>query len=143
MKNVDEFYEKSKKFNKPSGLLRGFFNMKLNQELNEMVAIELGSGVGNDAKFLIDNGFKVTCIDKEEKSKEAIINKIGNSNNLKFVLQDFENIKLHKANLIYSCFSLHFCKPDKFDNLMNEIIKNIETNGFFVRKFSWVRRRME
>ena len=143
MKNINKFYEKSKKFNKPSNLLRTFFNMNLDKNLNEKVAIDLGAGVGNDAKFLIDNGFKVICIDKEEKSKEAIINKIGNNTNLNFKLQDFENIRLNKANLIYSCFSLHFCKPDKFDGLMNEITKSIISNGFFVRKFSWYRRWME
>lgn len=137
MKNINQFYEKSKKFNKPSGLLRGFFNMKLDKKLTEKIAIELGSGVGNDAKFLIDNGFSITCIDKEEKSKENIISKIGMNDNLKFLLQDFENLKLHKANLIYSCFSLHFCNPNKFDTLMNEITKNITPSGFFVRKFSW------
>lgn len=137
MKNINQFYEKSKKFNKPSGLLHGFFNMQLDKELTEKIAIELGSGVGNDAKFLIDNGFSVTCIDKEEKSKEAIMNKIGMNDNFKFVLQDFENIKLQKASLIYSCFSLHFCNPNKFDVLMNEITKNIILNGFFVREFSW------
>lgn len=132
MKNINQFYEKSKKFNKPSGLLCRFFNMKLDKELTEKIAIELGSGVGNDAKFLIDNGFSITCIDKDAKSKEAIISK-----NLKFLLQDFENIKLHKASLIYSCFSLHFCNPNKFDVLMNEITKNIIPGRFFVRKFSW------
>ncbi len=136
MKNINQFYEKSKKFNKPSGLLRGFFNMQLDKELTEKIAIELGSGVGNDAKFLIDNGFTVTCIDKEEKSKEATMNKIGMNDNFKFVLQDFEDVKLHKASLIYSCFSLHFCNPNKFDVLMNEITKNIIPGGFFVRKFS-------
>ena len=139
MKDVNKFYKKSNQFNKPSGILRGFFNMKLDQKLDGMVAIELGSGVENDAKFLIDKGFKVTCIDKEKKSEEYIKEKIGNNNNFKFELQNFENIKLFNADLIYSCFSLHFCHPDKFDNLMNEIIKNINTNGFFVRKLSWNR----
>lgn len=88
---------------------------------------------GNDAKFLIENGFKVTCVDKEEKSKKNIINKIGNNPNLNFIINEFEKVKLHKANLIFSCFSLFFCNPEKFDNLINEITKNILPNGYFVR----------
>lgn len=135
MKDVDKFYQKSKLFNKPSGLLKGFFNMGLDKELKEKKAIELGAGIGNDAEFLINKGFDVTCIDKEVKSKEAITNRINNTEKLHFVLNSFENIKLHKVNLIYSCFSLHFCNPNNFNDLMNEITKNIEKGGYFVGNF--------
>ena len=69
MKNVDEFYESIKKINKPAPLLRGFFDMNLDKDLKEKIAIDLGAGTGNDTKFLIEKGFKVTCIDKEEKLK--------------------------------------------------------------------------
>lgn len=140
MKNIDEFYNISKIIKNPSNLLRGFFNMNLDKDLNKRVAIDIGAGVGNDAKFLIDKGFKVTCIDKEEKSKEAIFSKIEDKNNINFILEDFENVKLHKADLIYSCLSLHFCNPNKIDNLMEKITTNIISGGFFVRKFSWKRR---
>lgn len=135
MKNVDKFYEKSIIFNRISGLLKMFFDMKLEENLQEKIAIDLGAGVGNDAKFLIDKGFKVTCVDKEEKSKEIIMNRIENKENLKFIISNFEDIKLHKAGLVYSCFSLHFCKPDKFDKLMEEITKNIILGGYFVGNF--------
>lgn len=135
MKNVDKFYEKSIIFNRISGLLKMFFDMKLEENLQEKIAIDLGAGVGNDAKFLIDKGFKVICVDKEEKSKEIIMNRIENKENLKFIISNFEDIKLHKAGLVYSCFSLHFCKPDKFDKLMEEITKNIILGGYFVGNF--------
>ncbi len=137
MKNVNEFYNNSKKFDKPSGLLRGFFNMNLNKDLEKKIAIDLGAGVGNDTNFLINNGFKVTCIDKEKDSEELILNKIENKDRINIVVDDFENVKLHKADLIYSCFSLCFCNPNNIDNLMNEIIENIIPGGYFVRKFSW------
>lgn len=133
MKNISENYKKSKQYNKPSGLLKGFFNMQLHKTLKKRVAIDLGAGVGNDTKFLIDEGFEVTCIDIEEKSKEEILNKIENKSKLKIIIDNFENINLHKADLIYSCFSLCFCTPNKIDNLINEIIGNIEPEGFFVR----------
>ena len=63
------------------------------------------------------------------------MSQITQNENLKFELQEFENLKLNKADLIYSCFSLHFCNPDKFNNMMNEIINNIKSNGFFVGNF--------
>ena len=134
MKNSEEYYNKTKG-NNPSGLLRTFFYMNFDKELKGKTAIDLGAGAGNDAKFLLEKGFKVTCIDKEEKSKDIIMSQITQNENLKFELQEFENIKLHKADLIYSCFSLHFCNPEKFNDMMNEIINNINTNGFFVGNF--------
>ena len=134
MKKSEEYYNKTKG-NNPSGLLRTFFYMNFDKELKGKTAIDLGAGAGNDAKFLLEKGFKVTCIDKEEKSKEIIMSQITQNENLKFELQEFEKIKLHKADLIYSCFSLHFCNPEKFDNLMDEIMENVNLNGFFVGNF--------
>ena len=134
MKNSEEYYNKTKG-NKPSGLLKTFFFMNFDKELKGKTAIDLGAGAGNDAKYLLEKGFKVTCIDKEEKSKEIIMSQITQNENLKFVLQEFENLKLDKVDLIYSCFSLHFCNPEKFDSLMYEITENIKSNGFFVGNF--------
>ena len=134
MKNSEEYYNETKG-NKPSGLLKTFFFMNFDKELKEKTATDLGAGAGNDAKYLIEKGFKVTCIDKEEKSKEIIMSQITQNENLKFELQEFENLKLDKADLIYSCFSLHFCNPEKFDCLMDEITENVKSDGFFVGNF--------
>ena len=143
MKNVDEFYKNTKKISKPAPLLRGFFDMNLDKNLKEKIAIDLGAGAGNDTKFLIEKGFKVTCVDKEEKSREIITEKIADKTNLEFIIGNFENIKLHKADLIYSCFSLHLCKPDKIDDIMSTIITNIVKGGYFVREFFRKRRQLE
>lgn len=134
MKNSEEYYNETKG-NKPSGLLKTFFFMNFDKELKGKTAIELGTGAGNDAKYLLEKGFKVTCIDKEEKSKEITMSQITQNENLKFELQEFENLKLDKADLIYSCFSLHFCNPEKFDCLMDEITENVKSDGFFVGNF--------
>ena len=134
MKNSEEYYNKTKG-NNPSGLIRTFFFMNFDKELKGKTAIDLGAGAGNDAKYLLEKGFKVTCIDKEEKSKEITMSQITQNENLKFELQEFENLKLDKADLIYSCFSLHFCNPERFDSLIDEITKNIKSDGFFVGNF--------
>ena len=75
LKNSEEYYNKTKG-NNPSGLIRTFFFMNFDKELNGKTAIDLGAGAGNDAKFLLEKGFKVTCIDKEERSKEITISQI-------------------------------------------------------------------
>lgn len=132
MKNSEEFYNKTKG-GSPSGLLKLFFSMNYSKDINGNIAIDLGTGAGNDARYLVEKGFKVICIDKEEKSKEIIMSQ--NNENLNFELQEFENLKLNKADLINSCFSLHFCNPDKFEKMMTEITSSINKKGFFVGNF--------
>lgn len=132
MKNSEQFYNKTKG-GSPSGLLRLFFSMNYSKDINGNIAIDLGTGAGNDARYLVEKGFKVTCIDKEEKSKGIIMNQ--NNKSLKFELQEFENLKLNKADLINACFSLHFCNPNRFEKMMIEITSSINKKGFFVGNF--------
>ena len=132
MKNSEQFYNKTKE-GSPSGLLRLFFSMNYSKDINGNIAIDLGAGAGNDARYLVEKGFKVTCIDKEEKAKGIIMSQ--NNESLKFELQEFENLKLNKANLINACFSLFFCNPDRFEKMMIEITSSIKEKGFFVGNF--------
>lgn len=41
----ETFYQKLKKFNKPSNLIKGFFNQELYKKINGKKAIDLGAGV--------------------------------------------------------------------------------------------------
>lgn len=133
MDNKGNFYKKSQIFNKPSSLLRGFFNMKLNEKLKGKKAIDFGCGVGNDTKFLIENGFFVTCIDKSSKSKELVYEKLQGSNKYEFINEEFKEVKLPKVDLFYSCLSLQFINPGDLDNVMKKINDSIKEDGFFVR----------
>ena len=120
-------------FNKPAPLLQGFFNMKLNEKLKGKKAIDFGCGVGNDTKFLIENGFFVTCVDKNSKSKELVCKKLQSSNKYEFLNEEFKDVKLPKVDLFYSCLSLQFIKPVDLDNVMKKINDSIKESGFFVR----------
>lgn len=133
MDNKGNFYKQSQIFNKPSSLLRGFFNMKLNEKLKGKKAIDFGCGVGNDTKFLIENGFFVTCIDKRSKSKELAYEKLQGSNKYEFINEEFKEVKLPKVDLFYSCLSLQFINPGDLDNVMKKINDSIKEDGFFVR----------
>ncbi len=133
MNNKEKFYKQAQTFNKPSSLLRGFFNMKLNEKLKGKKAIDFGCGVGNDTKFLIENGFFVTCIDKSSKSKELVYEKLQGSNKYEFINEEFKEVKLPKVDLFYSCLSLQFIKPVDLDNVMKKINDSIKEDGFFVR----------
>lgn len=135
MEKVDEYYEKTMS-NKTSKLLQKFWNMKLNEEISQKNAIDLGCGVGNDVIFLLNNGFRVTAIDKEKKVIDIIKSRIENLSNLDFIIEDFEKVKLCRNNLVLSNFSLFFCEPQYFDKFIKEVTNSINHNGYFVRKFS-------
>ena len=110
MNNKEKFYKQAQTFNKPSSLLRGFFNMKLNEKLKGKKAIDFGCGVGNDTKFLIEIGFFVTCIDKSSKSKELVYEKLQGSNKYEFINEEFKEVKLPKVDffihvLVYNLLS--------------------------------------
>jgi trans-aconitate methyltransferase len=133
MDNKSNFYKKSQMFNRPSALLRGFFNMKLNEELKDKKAIDFGCGVGNDTQFLIENGFFVTCVDKNSRSKEFVYEKLQNSDRYDFLNEEFKDVKLPKVDLFYSCLSLQFINPMDIDSVMKKINDSINKRGFFVR----------
>ena len=122
-------------FNRPSVLLRGFFNMKLNEKLKDKTAIDFGCGVGNDTQFLIENGFYVTCVDKSNKAKELLYEKLQNYDKYQFLNEDFINVNLPKVNLFYTCLSLQFINKKDIDAVMKKINESINEGGFFVRKF--------
>lgn len=132
MKYSEEYYNKTLA-NKPSRILQKFLDMKLDENLKEKTAIDLGCGAGNDVICLLEKGYKVTAIDKEEKVVDIIKSRTSNTEKVDFIIEEFEKIDFEKTNLIVSNFSLSFCNPKYFDTLMNKIIYNINSNGYFVR----------
>lgn len=101
-------------------------------------AIELGCGAGRDTVYLIQNGWNVLAIDKEDV-KERISNRLTEEElkKFRFSKQNFEEVKLEETNLIVSNFSLSFCDKEKFKELWNKIQKSIISNRIFCRKFFW------
>ena len=116
----------------------------LELEKNTGNAIDIGCGAGRDTVYLIKNNWKVLAIDRENV-KETIEEKLSKKEleNFKFECQKFENIKLPKADLIISNYSLPFCNKNNFNELWKRIVESIKENGYFVGTFfgindSWI-----
>ena len=84
---------------------------------------------------LIENGFYVTCVDKSNKAKELLYEKLQNYDKYQFLNEDFINVNLPKVNLFYTCLSLQFINKKDIDAVMKKINESINEGGFFVRKF--------
>ena len=128
MQNSKEYY-KATMNNKPSGLISKFFNCKYNEKLNGNTAIDLGCGAGNDTLFLLNNGFNVTAIDREEEV-ENILETRYHGDNLNIIIDDFSKINLPSTNLLLANFSLLF--SSNLDQTMYNIQKSLNKNGFLL-----------
>ena len=134
MKNATEYYQDSIRRNRTSRLLADFFRLKLDKNLKEKNAIDLGCGAGNDTMLLLEKGFNVTAIDSEPQVKEILPKRAKNVQNLNVVIGDFSKVQLQKADLINANFSLFFVKKD-FDLFIKNVLGSINKNGYFVGNF--------
>ena len=98
----------------------------------EQLRLILERGYGNDAEFLYEKGFDVTCIDKSEKAKQYINEK---NKNIKVIVEEFEKMKFDNYDLIYSNLGIVFCNKLYIDKLLTIIKKCINKDGFVVGNF--------
>ena len=99
-------------------------------------AIDIGCGSGNDSVYLIKNGWSVVSIDKENVG-ERISKRLDaeEQKRFKFQQQNFNDMKLKKADLIVANYSLPFCNNEKINYVWKNIVNSIRTNGYFVGNF--------
>jgi len=95
-------------------------------------ALDLGCGAGRDTKYLLEQGFIVTAVDKELQAEEYI--KKLPQENLTFILSKFEdfNFEKEKYDLINGQFSLPFIDLDEFNDVFNKIKYSLKLGGVFV-----------
>ena len=104
-------------------------------------AIDFGVGQGNETMFLLENGFEVTAIDKENKRlSELQQHLVGKPylNRLKTFSNDCENIDwqhISTTDFFLASFALPFCSPKNFQTTWQNIQSHIKPGGYFVGQF--------
>lgn len=131
MRNIDQYYQNTKD-SMPNKNVMQFINLKTKTGN----AIELGCGSGRETKYLIQNGWNVLAIDREDVSG-IIEEKLNGQEKEKFRFQkqEFENLKLEKNDLVLANFSLPFCNKNSFDKMWKTIEASILPEGYFVGNF--------
>ncbi|MEI8249040.1 MAG: class I SAM-dependent methyltransferase [Candidatus Taylorbacteria bacterium] len=98
---------------------------------NRDKAIDLGGGALNDTKYLLEQGFDVTVIDKSPLMEQEAKN--ISSDKLHTFTTSFEDFKFPKAeyDLASAMFALPFTVPDHFTKVFEEIKSSLKKGGVF------------
>lgn len=101
-------------------------------------AVDLGAGTGRDTLFLLEKGFEVLALDKEELAIDIILNRVKPENlaNLETSVSSFSEMILPmNVDLINASYSLPFSKPDEFYSVWEKIVKSLRPGGRFCGHF--------
>ena len=127
MIDINKYYENTENA-LPNSIVKQFIEMNIKPQK----AIDLGCGTGRDTIYLIKNGWEVLSIDRED-TRKFILNKLDDEGikKFRFEIQNFENIKLEKNNLLVANFSIPFCDKDGFDEFWIKITDSILKERIF------------
>ena len=98
-------------------------------------ALDLGSGSGTDAQYLLEKGFAVTCVDASESSQRIVKERFGET--VPFIRSKFEDLELKPESyrLVIANYALPFIEPEKFEETMHNILASVEPGGRFAATF--------
>jgi len=96
-------------------------------------AVELGCGSGTDTIKLVESGWTVYAVDSTPDGFDNIFSKLPEDKrlNVKCVEANFEDVLIPEADLVYSVFSIPFCRPEHFDAFWGRIVSAIRPGGRF------------
>lgn len=130
----DEYYQNTLNATKPHNTLllaQQYFEI---DEKASGLAVDLGTGTGRDALFLLKKGWNVLALDKEPLSIEILLNRAQNEqlNHLEVQISPFSDMILpNNVDLINASFSLPFCSPEDFPECWQKIIDHLAVGGRF------------
>jgi tellurite methyltransferase len=126
MKNKWLDYYKKVSGRKPDSILQ---LATKNHHLISGIAYDMGCGAGDDTKYLLDKGFKVTAVDKEPAAIEFIRATIKNNDKLTLENNTFEKLAIARCSLIFGRASFPFCNPKYFDRFWNRMSISLKKDG--------------
>lgn len=94
--------------------------------------LELGAGLGQDAIFFAQEGYKVTSCDLTDLANERIPKEFRK--NIAFKVVDLSQplpIELDSFDVVYSHLALHYFDKTRMQQLFEEIYKVLKVGGIF------------
>lgn len=101
-------------------------------------AIDLGCGPGVESHALIERGWSVIAVDREQSAIDRVIERmlrLGLSDRLETLVGSFHEVALPPADLVLAQLSLPFCSVDTFDSALANTLGAVKPGGALVAQF--------
>lgn len=104
---------------------------KINKIENK-TAIDLGCGIGQDTKWLLDKGFDVVSCDFSERALNKLKELIHNSKTMQIDIKEELPFEDNSIGLINANLSIHYFDMKNTIKIFNEIHRILIPNGLFI-----------
>jgi trans-aconitate methyltransferase len=96
-------------------------------------AVDLGCGAGVETLAMIERGWSVFAIDREEEAIRRVRARVpeGVATRLRTAISRMEDVEISPADLVWASYSLFFCQPDRFPELWSRLTAAIRPGGSF------------
>lgn len=130
----DEYWEYVINNNKADFIKESWLE-KYMAEINKVeskTAIDLGCGIGQDTKWLLDKGFDVVSCDFSDKALNKLKETISNSKTMQIDIKEKLPFEDNSIGLINANLSIHYFSMENTIKIFNEIRRVLKPNGLFV-----------
>lgn len=105
------------------------------EEINKVEykkAIDLGCGIGQDTKWLLDKGFDVISCDFSERALNKLAELIPNSKTMQIDIKEKLPFEDNSIGLVNANLSIHYFNMEDTIKIFNEIYRVLNKNGLFI-----------
>ena len=131
----DDEYWKDKIKNSQTDFITDNWMDKYNNEINEVKlkkAIDLGCGIGQDTKWLLERGFDVISCDISEIALNKMKEIIPNSKTMQIDVKEKLPFEDNSVGLINANLSIHYFDMKNTIKIFNEIYRVLQKKGLFI-----------
>ena len=134
----DTYWSDNIKNNK-TDFLKDNLMEKYKNEINNLeykVAIDLGCGIGQDTKWLLDRGFDVTSCDISDIALNKLKELVPNSKTMQVDVKEKLPFDDNSIGLINANLSIHYFNMETTIKIFNEIYRVLKPNGLFIGRMN-------
>ncbi len=125
--------------NNKTDFLKDNWMEKYKNEINNLeykVAIDLGCGIGQDTKWLLDRGFDVTSCDISDIALNKLKELVPNSKTMQVDVKEKLPFDDNSIGLINANLSIHYFNMETTIKIFNEIYRVLKPNGLFIGRMN-------
>ncbi len=128
------YWEKNIQDNKTDFLKDNWMEKYISEieKVEDKKAIDLGCGLGQDTKWLLDKGFDVLSCDISSIALEKLKELIPNSKTMQLDVKEKLPFEDNSIGLIDANLSIHYFDMKNTISIFNEIYRVLKPNGLFI-----------